>query len=246
MKTKILKYGTYPRHNDVVRVYADVAIINEYLGFAEGGKDRYNPDYDLFQTILRVNRVCFAVDDVNRAKLTDEGYIRMMTERAKNFQSFILNQMNRGGFVGKIYIAAYEAMGWDAEPLRKHREEYLRCREEKERRSEEARRKLEEQRRREQTELARRRLDNCRTLLAAGKHISSADFIDLCIIDGIVIPPRTKCVLCRRVAEVSVKNIRYYAKDATEPSLTGCFKVIAEYIRRNTPPEPANPEPERP
>ena len=49
-----------------------------------------------------------------------------------------------------------------------------------------------------------------------------------------------------RFAEVSVKNIRYYAKDATEPSLTGCFKVIAEYIRRNTPPEPANPEPERP
>lgn len=129
MKMKILKYGSYPRHNKVVTAYVDVTIINQYVGYYEVEKCEYNHDLDDIAIVLRVERLVFEFFPCFRKDLENTGLLLTMAERAKNLKGYIQELMNRNLFVSLMHIAVFNHLGWDAKPLCEYREDYIRRKE---------------------------------------------------------------------------------------------------------------------
>ena len=231
MKTKILKYGAYPRHNQVVTAHADVTFLNEYVGYSEGEKCEYNPDYDTFHIILRVKSVSFNAKTICRKDMENEMLLPVMTERAKNLQSHVEGLMSAGKFVNLIYIAVFAALGWDARTLREYREEYIRRQEEERRREQAAlnlQRKADEHKREEEWNM---RLDAGQKLFDMGECIDVECFIGLCERAGIGIHPRTKGTLNKSITDVSKTKIKYIPKrNCRAPGTGGCFKLVEHLI----------------
>lgn len=231
MKTKILKYGAYPRHNEVVTAYADVTFLNDYVGYTEGEKCDYNHDFDAINIILRVGKVAFEADTACRKDMQNEMYFTMMSERASGLHHFVAELMNTGKYVSLIYIAVFDALGWDSRHLQEYRDEYLRRKEEKERREQAEKECRREQERCVLEEEWNKNLEESRKRFDMGDYIDVEYFIGLCERAGIDIHPRTKGTLTKSITDVSKTKIRYIPKrNCRAPSPDGCFKLVEQLI----------------
>lgn len=231
MKTKILKYGAYPRHNEVVTAYADVTFLNDHVGYIEEEECDYNPDCDEISIILRMGEVAFEADYACRSILKQKMYLPTMTERASDLHHFVEELMKMGKYVGLIYIAVFDALGWDSRHLQEYRDEYLRRKEEAKRREQ-----AEKERRREQAqhvleEERNKNLEESRKRFDMGDYIDVETFIGLCERAGIGIHPRTKGTLNKSITDVSKTKIKYIPKrNCRAPGTDGCFKLVEQLI----------------
>lgn len=231
MKTKILKYGAYPRHNQVVTAHADVTFLNEYVGYSECDKCDYNPDFDHLNVILRVGKVAFEAETVCRIDMMNKTYLPMMTERAKNLQGYVQDLMNKNLYVCLLYISVFMYLGWDSTPLREYRDDYIYRMNEKARREHEERERLKDEEKRIHNEEWNRRLTEGEESFANDDYIANEVFIGLCERAGINIHPRTKGTLKYYVTDVSRKRIKFLPRfDNSTPCLDGCFKLVEQLI----------------
>lgn len=231
MKTKILKYGAYPRHNQIVTVYPDVTFLNEYVGYTEGDKCDYNHDFDEIGIILRVGRVAFEAETVLRKDMKNPTYLPKMTERAKNLQGYVQDLINKKLYVSLLHISVFMCLGWDSTPLREYRDEYIRRMNEKSRREHEERERLKEEEKRIRKEEWNLCLREGEKSFGNDEYIDNEVFIGLCERAGINIHPRTKRTLKYYVTDVSRQRIKFLPRfDNSAPCLDGCFKLVKQLI----------------
>ena len=119
------------------------------------------------------------------------------------------------------YVAAYEALGWDARPLKEHRDQIRRLREaaDRERKLAQA-----EQAGRARQEQAQRAEEAFRR----GGFIPAEHFVGLCRKHGVEIHPRTLGTLRTRIKELSRTQILCRGGDRGTriPSVDGCSRLI--------------------
>lgn len=222
MKTKFLCYSS-SNLNQVVWHYAELEKIGDGVYNYLQQQDQYREEDDMIAIVLQLEDVFFEYGTYSRRFLADKDVVATGAEVLKNFHQTVEQTMQEGRHLQLLLVRIYEELGLDAAPLIRYREERrLRLQqedEERKRRNEEQRRQVEEQQR-EQLRLAGDRF-------RAGKHISCENFIGLCKLKRIPIPPRTHGTLHRSVTELSRNSIRYRRpKSGANPKLDGCFAMV--------------------
>lgn len=235
MKVKILRYGAYPNQNKVVTHYEDVTFLNENVGWYLTDRDDNNPDFDLLDLVLKVEGVYFVADQIIRKNLLETERIEQWQKRALHLQAYMQQCIDRNQFIQLIYIAVYDALDWDARPLKMQRERWL-AEQTKKQRNEERVRQEKIQARKAEFECQRKeKLDAAKIRFMDGDFVELSDFLELCDLTHIEIHPRTLGVFRRSVKAVSPTqiSIRMY-KGKRDPDLTGCFAVAEELQLRLT------------
>ena len=109
MQVKLLRQAA-GRDDRIVAAYEDVTFLNEHVGWYPIIKDRFRKANDIVVVVLRVGDVCFEAGSMFRRGMLRKEYIEARTAEARNLRAAVQRRM-----------AAYEALGWDARPLKGHR-----------------------------------------------------------------------------------------------------------------------------
>ena len=103
MQVKLLRQAA-GRDDRIVAAYEDVTFLNEHVGWYPIIKDRFREEDDIVVVVLRVGDVCFEAGSMFRRGMLRKEYIEA-----------------RRQWIPSSYVAAFEALGWDARPLKGHR-----------------------------------------------------------------------------------------------------------------------------
>jgi hypothetical protein len=125
-------------------------------------------------------------------------------------------------------VAAYEALGWDARPLKGHRARMRELYAAEDRRREQVRIEREKRRQRQEEAQLRTSLKRAEAAFREGGFVETELFIALCGKYGINIHPRTLGMLQRRIADLSRTQIhcKGVSRGFRTPSLRGCCELI--------------------
>ena len=120
MKTKVLHYAA-GRDDKIVATYKDVTFISRYVGWYVAAKDERHEAWDNIAIVERIDGVCFAAEFLSRNAAFDKEHLAAATTEAQNLRAAMQGRIARKQWIPLPYIAAYEALGWDARPLKEHR-----------------------------------------------------------------------------------------------------------------------------
>ncbi len=233
MKTRVLHYAT-ERDDQIVAAYKDVTFINRYVGWYVDAKDERHENWDNIAIVERVDGICFVAEFLSGNAAFDKQHLAAVAVEARNLRAAMQVRITQKQWIPLPYVAAYEALGWDARPLKEYRAymRALRTTETRERQRllcerEEPRRQAEE---REQQEALLR----VEKAFRDGDFIASELFIGLCGKYGIAIHPRTLGTLRRRIEGLSRRHIRCKGegRGTRTPSLDGCSRLIDQLTEK--------------
>lgn len=120
MQVKLLRQAA-GRDDRIVAAYEDVTFLNEHVGWYPIIKDRFRKANDIVVVVLRVGDVCFEAGSMFRRGMLRKEYIEARTAEARNLRAAVQRRMASCQWIPSSYVAAYEALGWDARPLKGHR-----------------------------------------------------------------------------------------------------------------------------
>lgn len=120
MQVKLLRQAA-GRDDRIVAAYEDVTFLNEHVGWYPIIKDRFRKANDIIVVVLRVGDVCFEAGSMFRRGMLRKEYIEARTAEARNLRAAVQRRMENRQWIPSSYVAAYEALGWDARPLKGHR-----------------------------------------------------------------------------------------------------------------------------
>lgn len=144
MRIKVLRYAA-GRDDRIVSAFENVVFETPQAGwYVESRAGAGRCGLDALALVERVGEVAFVVDVRDRNTLTPE-HIRAVTDEALHLRQRMQERIDRGAWIPLPYVAAFEALGWDAAPLVAHRERVLRKREEIKRSCRERRERAAEQ-----------------------------------------------------------------------------------------------------
>lgn len=154
MQVKLLRQAA-GRDDRIVAAYEDVTFLNEHVGWYPIIKDRFRKANDIVVVVLRVGDVCFEAGSMFRRGMLRKEYIEARTAEARNLRAAVQRRMENLQWIPSSYVAAYEALGWDARPLKGHRARMRELYAAEDRRREQVR--IEREKRRQRQEEARLR-----------------------------------------------------------------------------------------
>lgn len=117
MQVKLLRQAA-GRDDRIVAAYEDVTFLNEHVGWYPIIKDRFRKANDIVVVVLRVGDVCFEAGSMFRRGMLRKEYIEARTAEARNLRAAVQRRMASCQWIPSSYVAAYEALGWDARPLK--------------------------------------------------------------------------------------------------------------------------------
>ena len=224
MRMKVLWYAA-GRDDRIVSAFENVVFETPQAGwYVESRAGEGRCGLDALALVERVGEVAFVVDVRDRNTLTPE-HIRAVTDKALHLRQRMQERIDRGAWIPLPYIAAFEALGWDAAPLVAHRERVLRKREEIKRSYRERRERAAEQRLREEQIRWQCRLLQGEADFRAGRFVRVDVFLGMCAKHKVRFHPRILGVLRRDINELSVTHIAEKA-GIHSPRLDGCFEAI--------------------
>ncbi len=224
MRIKVLRYAA-GRDDRIVSAFENVVFETPQAGwYVESRAGEGRCGLDALALVERVGEVAFVVDVRDRNTLMPE-HIRAVTDEALHLRQRMQERIDRGAWIPLPYVAAFEALGWDAAPLVAHRERVLRKREEIKRSCRERRERAAEQRLREEQIRWQCRLLQGEADFRAGRFVRVDVFLGMCAKHKVRLHPRTLGVLRRDINELSVTHIAEKA-GIRSPRLDGCFEAI--------------------
>lgn len=128
MKTRVLHYAT-GRDDKVIATYKDVTFINRYVGWYVDAKDERHENWDNIAIVERVDGICFVAEFLSRNAAFDKQHLAAVAAEARNLRAAMQVRIAQKQWIPLPYVAAYEALGWDARPLKEHRDQMRRLRE---------------------------------------------------------------------------------------------------------------------
>ena len=131
-------------------------------------------------------------------------------------------------WIPSSYVAAFEALGWDARPLKGYRARMRELYAAEDRRREQVRIEREKRRQRQEEARLRTSLKQAETAFRDGGFVETELFIALCGKYGINIHPRTLGMLQKRIADLSRTQIhcKGVSRGIRTPSLRGYCELI--------------------
>lgn len=120
MKTRVLHYAA-GRDDQIVAAYKDVTVINRYIGWYVDAKDERHENRDNIAIVERVDGICFVAEFLSRNAAFDKVHLAAVTSEARNLRAAMQERIAQKQWIPLTYVAAYEALGWDARPLKEHR-----------------------------------------------------------------------------------------------------------------------------
>ena len=225
MKTRVLHYAT-GRDDKIVATYKEVTFIGKHVGWYVDAKDERHENWDNIAIVERIDGICFVAEFLSRNSAFDKEHLAAVAAEARNLRAAMQERIAQKQWIPLTYIAAYEALGWDARPLKEHRA-YMRALRMAETR-EWQRLLCERKEHRRQTEERERQeaLLRAEKAFRDGDFIASELFIGLCGKYGIEIHPRTIGILRKRIARVSPTHIQCRNCCTRTPSVDGCSRLI--------------------
>ena len=227
MKAKVLHYAA-DRDDKIVATYKEVTFIGKHIGWYVEDKDERYERWDNIAIVERIDGICFVAEFLSRNAAFDKEHLAAVAAEARNLRAAMQERIAQKQWIPLTYVAAYEALGWDARPLKEHRDlmRALRTAETWKRQRllcerEEHRRQAEERERQEA-------LFRAEKAFRDGDFISAELFIGLCSKYGIEIHPRTLGTLRTRIKELSRTQIlcRGDGRGTRMPSVDGCSQLI--------------------
>ena len=223
MKTKVLHYAAR-RKERIIAAYKDVTFINKYVGWYVAAKDERHENWDNIAIVERIDGICFVAEFLSRNAAFDKEHLAAVEAEARNLRAAMQERIAQKQWIPLTYIAAYEALGWDARPLKEHRD-YMQALYTAETREQE---RLQNERKERWHQLGEQ--ERKEVLLQAERDFEEDDpidtwvFIALCDKYGIKIHPRTLGLLRTRIAYLSRARVR--SRGTYRPSLKGCCELI--------------------
>lgn len=223
MKTKVLHYATR-RKGRIVAVYKDVTFINKYVGWYVHARDKDHPRLDKIAIVERIDGICFVAEFLSRNVAFDKEHLAAVEAEARNLRAAMQERIAQKQWIPLTYIVAYEALGWDARPLKKHRD-YMQALYTAETREQE---RLQNERKERWNQLGEQ--ERKEVLLQAERDFEEDEpidtwiFIALCDKYRIKIHPRTLGLLRTHVAYLSRSRVR--SRGTYRPSVKGCCELI--------------------
>ncbi|WP_418662607.1 hypothetical protein [Alistipes putredinis] len=227
MQVKLLRQAA-GRDDRIVAAYEDVTFLNEHVGWYLIIKDRFREEDDIVVVVLRVGDVCFSAGSMFRRGMLRKEYIEARTAEARNLRAAVQRRMESRQWIPSSYVAAYEALGWDARPLKGHRARMRELYAAEDRRREQVRIEREKRRQRQEEARLRTSLKRAEAIFRDGGFVETELFIALCGKYGINIHPRTLGMLQKRIADLSRTQIhcKGVSRGIRTPSLRGCRELI--------------------
>ncbi len=227
MKTKVLHYAA-GRDDRIVATYKDVTFIDRQIGWYVDAKDERHDEWDNIAIVERVDGICFVAKYLSRNAAFDKEHLAAVAGEAHNLRAAMQKRIARKQWIPLPYVAAYEALGWDARPLKEHRAHMQALREAESRERERLLHEREEHRRQAEERERHVALRRAEEEFRDGKFIASELFIGLCIEHGIAIHPRTLGTLRKRIARVSRTHVQCKGcgRGTRTPSVNGCSMLI--------------------
>lgn len=124
MKTRVLHYAT-GRDDQIVATYKDVTFINRHVGWYVEDKDEKHEGRDNIAIVERVDGICFVAEFLSRNAVFDKEHLAAAAAEACNLRAAMQVRIAQKQWIPLPYVAAYEALGWDARPLKEHRDYML-------------------------------------------------------------------------------------------------------------------------
>lgn len=225
MKTKVLHYAAR-RKERIIAAYKDVTFINKYVGWYVDAKDKRHKNWDNIAIGERIDGICFVAEFLARNAAFDKEHLAAVEAEARNLRAAMQERIAQKQWIPLTYIAAYEALGWDARLLKEHRD-YMQALYTAETREQERLLHEREEHRRQAEERERQEaLLRAERAFRDGDFIPAELFIGLCGKYGIEIHPRTLGTLRKRIARVSPIHIQCKNCCARTPSVDGCSRLI--------------------
>lgn len=120
MNAKVLHYAV-GRDDKIVAAYKDVTFINGYVGWYVEDKDEKHEGRDNIAIVERVDGICFVAEFLSRNAVFDKEHLAAVEAEARNLRAAMQERIAQKQWIPLTYVAAYEALGWDARPLKEHR-----------------------------------------------------------------------------------------------------------------------------
>lgn len=201
MKTKVLNYGAYPRHNDIVVHYLELTpLIGDGIFTALSERDRHGDDsQDILYVILKIKEVCFVVDSYRRYHLAKEELRTKLSEYCQNWVETIQNKASEDKYIRNMEIRIFSELGLDTAPLIRSREVFLKNKSEQERTKAEEQERVAKERKRQDEKAENERLDKVKADFLQNELISSEDFLAIAKRDGYEIHIRTQGTIRQRL-----------------------------------------------
>ncbi len=220
MKAKVLHYAA-DRDDLIVATYKEVTFIGKHVGWYVEDKDEKHEGRDNIAIVERVDGICFVAEFLSRNAAFDKEHLAAVEDETRNLRAAMQKRIAQKQWIPLTYVAAYEALGWDARPLKEHRDQIRRLREaaDRERKLAQA-----EQAGRARQEQAQRAEEAFRR----GGFIPAEHFVGLCRKHGVEIHPRMLGTLRTRIKELSRTQIlcRGGGRGTRMPSVDGCSRLI--------------------
>lgn len=231
MKAKVLKYGVYPRQNDIVSRLLDLDRVNDKVFTCLDEKSDFSRDQDRISVVINLDGVYFEEGSYPRHTIEREDFEAVATRYADNFFGMVEGILADGGHLKLLFVKVYEALGRDTASLlayRARREES-----QKQKADEELQRRVQQREQREAEE--RRRLEDVKGTFLLGEKIRTADFLTLAKGAGIAIHPHTLRVFHLHVTGVSRNGtLSVSAPNIKDVTVSGCFDALNNFIDKIT------------
>ena len=120
MKTRVLHYAT-GRDDKIVATYKEVTFIGKHVGWYVDAKDERHENWDNIAIVERIDGICFVAEFLSRNSAFDKEHLAAVAAEARNLRAAMQERIAQKQWIPLTYIAAYEALGWDARPLKEHR-----------------------------------------------------------------------------------------------------------------------------
>jgi len=120
MKTKVLHCAA-GRDDRIVATCKEVTFIDRQVGWYVENKDEQHEAWDNIAIVERIDGVCFVAEFLSRNAAFDKEHLAAVGAEARNLRAAMQERIARRQWIPLPYVAAYEALGWDARPLKEHR-----------------------------------------------------------------------------------------------------------------------------
>ncbi len=128
MKAKVLHYAA-DRDDKIVATYKEVTFIGKHVSWYVEDKDEKHEGRDNIAIVERVDGICFVAEFLSRNAAFDKEHLAAVEDEARNLRAAMQKRIAQKQWIPLTYVAAYEALGWDARPLKEHRDQIRRLRE---------------------------------------------------------------------------------------------------------------------
>lgn len=233
MKTRVLHYAA-GRDDRIVATCKDVTFIDRQVGWYVENKDEQHQAWDNIAIVERVDGVCFVAEFLSRNAAFNKEHLAAVAAEARNLRAAMQQRIACKQWIPLPYVAAYEALGWDARPLKEHQAHMQELHEAESRKRERLQNEREARRQRDEEHARQAALLRAEEEFRSGEFISAELFVGLCIECGIDIHPRTLGTLQKRIVRVSRTHIQCKGcgRGTRTPPVNGCSRLIEQLTNK--------------